>query len=76
MAKLETTACPGCATVGSLSIEKVLHAAPVGSYSLAGVMVKFPARVRPQLVCGKCPYRLVGEFDGHHVVFDPAQAGQ
>lgn len=75
MAKLETTPCPGCATVGSLGIEQVLQAAPIGSFSLAGAMFKVSARARPQLACGVCPYRLVGEFDGdRHAVF-PNPAG-
>lgn len=70
MAKLETTPCPRCRATGSLRIEQILQAAQVGSFSLAGVMTKFSARARPQLVCDKCPFQLVGEFDGdHHAVF-------
>ena len=71
MAKIEDTPCPACGRTGTLRIGNVLHAAPVGGFSLAGVMLKFSARDRPRLACARCPYRLVGEYDGGHAVFHP-----
>lgn len=70
-ARLETTQCPGCGLPGTLRIENVMHANPIGSWSLAGVMLKLAARDRPNLMCTQCPYRLVGDYYGRHAVFQP-----
>ncbi len=69
--KLEDTPCPGCGMTGTLQIVQLMHAAPVGGFSLAGAALKFSARLRPDLMCVECPYQVTGVFDGRHAVFPP-----
>jgi hypothetical protein len=71
MPTIEESSCPACqAPPGSLRLDVKLVAAPVGTYSLAGVLPKVTARDRPVLTCTACPLDLVGETDGRHVTFN------
>ncbi len=76
MATAEASPCPACAATGTLSIDQVFDAAPVGDFSLAGVMMKFTGRFRPVLKCSACGLDHRGEFepDGRHAVFAPLPA--
>lgn len=78
MATIEQSPCPACgAPAGALQLDEQLVADPIGSHSLAGVMLKVNARFRPVLTCTSCPLSLVGEYDGQrHVTFPPAGHGK
>lgn len=73
--------CPKCGTRDTsmaLTGTGELVAAPVGSFSLAGVQAKFPARLRHRLTCekarGGCGWSVTGVVvDGYLV---PDQDGQ
>lgn len=72
MPTIDTSSCPRCAAApGTLRLATILQARPVGDFSLAGVMMKFPARERVRLTCTACPLDLVGDYDedGRHVTF-------
>lgn len=72
MASIKESPCPCCgAPPGTLHLDRVLQAEPVGSFSLAGVMPKFPARSRPRLTCSACGLDLLGEYidAGRNVTF-------
>ncbi len=75
MATVEESPCPSCGSTGTLSLDQVFEAKPVGSYSLAGVMVKAVARHRPVLRCSACGLDHRGEYDtdGRHVSFPPVE---
>lgn len=71
VATVEESPCPRCGATGTLTCEPRFVATPLGEFSLAGVMMKAPARVRPVLECPACEPHLVGEVhaDGRHVMF-------
>lgn len=74
MTSVDESPCPVCeAPPGCLAIEARMVAAPLGSFSLAGVGLKVPARLRPVLTCSACGLQVVGSFvdDGTAVVFPP-----
>lgn len=77
MASIEASPCPSCnAAPGTLRLAEQLVADPIGSFALAGVMMKFNARSRPVLTCSNCPLHLVGDYDqdGRHATFPPLPA--
>lgn len=57
--QLKTTVCPGCGTVGSVTVGEVLVARPLGTWSLAGMQPKVTTVSTPALVCGagSCQFR-------------------
>jgi hypothetical protein len=68
--RIGTSACPACgATPDHLSIDEILDCTPPGSWSLAGVQAKRPARPRPRLRCAGCGLDRIGKYDGRHAVF-------
>jgi hypothetical protein len=70
MADIEDSSCPSCnAPAGSLSLTSKLEAKPIGSFSLAGVMTKFPVREVAHLDCSTCGLHLVGHFVAGGVEF-------
>jgi hypothetical protein len=73
MATATESPCPRCAAAGTLDIVFRLVAKPVGSFSLAGVMMKFSAQQLPVLTCSGCGLNHVGRWDpdGRHALFDP-----
>lgn len=73
MALAEQSPCPSCTATGTLSVDQVFDAAPIGDYSLAGVMMKTTGRFRPVLRCSACGLDHLGEYDtdGRHVLFPP-----
>ncbi len=73
MATVDASSCPVCkAPPGSLVITDEFACKDVGEFSLAGVQVKFAAELHPVLTCRACPLRVVGRYDGQHVMFpDP-----
>lgn len=65
--------CPGCAA-DALHIEARLIPQPIGTFSLAGVMTKFPARESVWLVCRACGAQTQGRPDGQgNADFNPAE---
>lgn len=73
---VEEAPCPQCgAAPGALSVTPEIVAAPLGTWSLAGMQMKTTTRIRPVLCCSACDLRVPGELDedGRHVTF-PAQA--
>ena len=63
--------CPGCAA-DALHIEARVTAQPIGTFSLAGVVPKLPARETIWLVCRACGAQAQGRPDGHgNADFDP-----
>lgn len=75
MATVDAAPCPvpSCAAVGTLTLDRVFEAKPVGAYSLAGVQLKTTGRFRPVLRCSACGLDHRGEYDpdGRHVTFPP-----
>lgn len=73
MATAEESPCPRCGATGTLTCEPRFVATPLGDFSLAGVMMKMPARVRPVLECSACGLNVAGEMhtDGRHALFPP-----
>jgi hypothetical protein len=65
--------CPRCGAIGTLDIVVRLVVAPIGEFSLSGVMMKFPARQLPVLTCSGCGLDHVGQWDpdGRHALFTP-----
>lgn len=49
-----TSACPSCGLRGQVTVRKILRAKPVGSFSLAGVQMKFSAYEDLEAACGAC----------------------
>jgi len=48
------TPCPRCGQSGRLEVRQVLRAKPLGTWSLAGAQLKFPASVGWEFRCGAC----------------------
>jgi hypothetical protein len=46
--------CPECGAGGQLEFKSVLRAKPLGTFSLAGAQMKFPAREGFAFRCGAC----------------------
>jgi hypothetical protein len=77
MGTIDLSACPSCAAPpGSLRLSDQFVAAPIGSFSLAGVGTKVTATRRPVLSCGACGLEVTGVYDpdGRHVTFTPPAA--
>lgn len=55
-AEAKTKGCPRCAMIGGLSIGRELIARPLGTWSLAGSMVKVSAVNAIVLRCGHCTF--------------------
>lgn len=71
--KLHETACPGCKHIGGLTLENILHAKPIGEWSLAGAQTKFTGEWKPVITCQieGCQFTRTGRYDGDsHAVFD------
>ena len=66
--------CPSCGTKSredptAMTVEEVLVAKPVGTFSLAGVGMKFSAAARLKLAC-RCGWSVLGHIEGDHFVAD------
>lgn len=59
---LKDKPCPACGVVGSLDIEEIFYGKPLGSWSLAGVQVKFSGEWRPVLTCSACDLVRAGTY--------------
>lgn len=70
--KMVNARCPACDS-RTLGIELRLKAAQIGSFSLAGVQMKFPVSEVPYLVCTTCGSHVEGTIEpgGTHAVFKP-----
>lgn len=71
--KLHETPCPKCKHPGSLKMESVFHAKPIGEWSLPGVQTKFVGEWKPVITCQieSCQFTRTGRYDGDsHAVFD------
>lgn len=68
--------CPACGESGGLTIGRGLQARPLGSWSLAGAMLKTSAREVAVLACGGCGMRLTGWIDGGSFCSDESPGGR
>lgn len=64
--------CPECGTSSRtdptvMRLEPVLQASPVGTYSLAGVQMKFSARAAHRLTC-RCGWTVTGQIEDGHLI--------
>lgn len=75
MPTAESSRCPVCGTVGTLSIKRMFRAKPLGTWSLSGAQMKLTGWFFPLLVCSGCGLGVPGHYDpdGRHVTF-PALA--
>jgi len=51
---LASTPCPNCGTRNAVHVRQVMRVKPPGTYSLAGVQTKFPARPGWVYRCSEC----------------------
>lgn len=56
--------CPRCGSVGTVVLGQVMVAAPLGTFSLAGVQLKTSAWRGWELACSACPFRVLGHVEG------------
>lgn len=71
---LSKVLCPKCTYPGGLSLHLELVATPIGTFSLAGAVMKFSANEVPVLSCSlsDCHLVLVGRIEDGYAVFpDP-----
>jgi hypothetical protein len=61
--ELPNIPCTKCGEAGGLEIEQRLEALPLGTYSLAGAMLKVSARYWPWMVCKLCGAESRGKVD-------------
>jgi hypothetical protein len=67
-------ACPKCSN-GFISIDTVLAAKPLGSYSIAGVQNKVVALPRARAFCSSCDFQVVGYLENPTYAEDGAFTG-
>lgn len=77
MPTVDESPCPSCGATGTLALDEVLSANPIGSFSLAGAQMKVTAKAKPRLTWSVCGLSLLGEYDtdGRHATFpEPGSA--
>ena len=67
--------CPQCGassrTDSTFVLERVVLAAPLASFSVAGAQMKVPARIRLRLMHAGCGWFVYGSIEGEDFVADP-----
>lgn len=73
--KVDATPCPGCNSLGTLTVDIKVVALRISSFTDTGMRERLTLKIHPVLSCGACTFEVIGDSVDDYYNFPVREQG-